>query len=104
MLYSFAVIERRLKEYLRAKLVECGWRDDMKNFCKGCSTFGSYDAQYLDTLTIIVTKQSPITYTSLVVELRPNAWDLVVAALVIVRVAQDIVMIARWNKTRIEKH
>lgn len=26
---------RRLKELLRAKLVECGWKDQLKALCKG---------------------------------------------------------------------
>jgi enhancer of yellow 2 transcription factor len=25
----------RLKELLRAKLIECGWRDELKNYSKG---------------------------------------------------------------------
>ncbi len=25
----------RLKDLLRTKLVECGWRDGMKNYCRG---------------------------------------------------------------------
>lgn len=27
--------DRRLKELLRAKLVECGWKDQLKAHCKG---------------------------------------------------------------------
>jgi len=27
--------KERLKDMLRTKLVECGWRDEMKAFCKG---------------------------------------------------------------------
>eukprot|EP01098_Paradermamoeba_levis_P012846 TRINITY_DN5715_c0_g1_i1.p1 TRINITY_DN5715_c0_g1~~TRINITY_DN5715_c0_g1_i1.p1 ORF type:complete len:124 (-),score=48.25 TRINITY_DN5715_c0_g1_i1:9-326(-) len=26
--------KERLKDMLRTKLVECGWRDEMKNYCK----------------------------------------------------------------------
>lgn len=29
----------RLKELLRSKLVECGWRDIMKNHCRGMHCF-----------------------------------------------------------------
>jgi len=27
--------KERLKEELRAKLIECGWRDNLKTYCKG---------------------------------------------------------------------
>jgi len=26
---------RRLKDALRTKLVQCGWRDEMKTYCRG---------------------------------------------------------------------
>jgi len=26
--------KERLKELLRSRLIECGWRDDLKSFCK----------------------------------------------------------------------
>jgi hypothetical protein len=29
------LIALRLKDLLRTKLVECGWRDGMKNYCRG---------------------------------------------------------------------
>lgn len=25
----------RLEDYLRQKLIECGWKDDLKKYCKG---------------------------------------------------------------------
>lgn len=28
----------RLKELLRTKLIECGWRDELKEYCKGGRT------------------------------------------------------------------
>lgn len=30
--------EQRLEEYLRQRLIECGWKDELKNHCKGIST------------------------------------------------------------------
>lgn len=31
--YLFHLL-RRLKEMLRERLIQCGWRDDLKEFCK----------------------------------------------------------------------
>lgn len=30
----------RLKELLRNRLIECGWRDELKQYCKGWSWSG----------------------------------------------------------------
>ena len=27
--------EQRLEEFLRQRLIECGWKDELKNHCKG---------------------------------------------------------------------
>ena len=31
--------KEKLKEFLRTKLVECGWRDEMKTYCRGKMMF-----------------------------------------------------------------
>jgi enhancer of yellow 2 transcription factor len=34
----------RLEEYLRQKLIECGWKDELKKYCLGklCTLFSNY--------------------------------------------------------------
>lgn len=38
---SFYYLHCRLKELLRGKLIECGWRDQLKAHCKGKNRFWS---------------------------------------------------------------
>ena len=30
--------EAKLEQYLKLKLIECGWKDELKNICKGFVT------------------------------------------------------------------
>jgi len=35
----FCTADHRLKELLRNRLIECGWRDELKQYCKGKSAY-----------------------------------------------------------------
>lgn len=54
--------KERLKDLLRTKLVECGWRDEMKNYCRG----------WKKILTIICLPKNLITFFVEVAKSREN--------------------------------
>jgi len=47
--------KERLKELLRAKLVECGWRDEMKSYCREVIKNRGFDNVSVEELVAEVT-------------------------------------------------
>lgn len=76
----------RLKDLLRSRLVECGWRDELKSYCKGISFS---EVLFMSFLTILICFSSSlaeiiakkgltyVTVNDLVIELTPVARRLV---------------------------
>ena len=77
----------RLEEYLRTKLVECGWKDELKKFCLGklVSLF-RHESLTLYKIELIRTKGlEKINLEDLVDELLPKG-----RALVPTKVKEDL--------------
>jgi len=53
----------RLKELLRNRLIECGWRDELKQYCKGWSPcLESAEIRQISLVIITALHYSPLKF------------------------------------------
>lgn len=79
----------RLEEYLRQKLIECGWKDELKKYCLGMLSFSIFSwalNKFFNVLDLIRSKGlEKINLDDLVEELLPKG-----RALVPTKVKEDL--------------
>ena len=68
----------RLEEHLRQKLIECGWKDELKKYCLGKSTLPLHSLKSLNDVDLIRSKGlEKINLDDLVEEMLPRGRALV---------------------------